>query len=44
MVLFDDDSFTLAHFDIGLAPLRDVEFNRAESGLKLLEAGVGPSL
>jgi glycosyltransferase involved in cell wall biosynthesis len=37
---FDDYPFMLAHFDISLAPLRDVEYNQAKSDAKLLEAGI----
>ena len=40
MASYDDYPFLLAHFDICLAPLRDVEFNQAKSDLKLLEAGI----
>lgn len=39
-VPFDDYPYVLAHFDVLLAPLRDNEFNRAKSDIKLLEAGV----
>jgi Flp pilus assembly protein TadD/glycosyltransferase involved in cell wall biosynthesis len=40
MMAFADYPYTLAYFDILLAPLRDTSFNRAKSDLKLLEAGI----
>lgn len=38
--LFEDYPYMLAHFDVLLAPLRDTEYNRSQSDLKLVEAGV----
>jgi glycosyltransferase involved in cell wall biosynthesis len=40
MALFEDYPYMLAHCDVLLAPARDIEFNRAKSDLKLVEAGV----
>jgi len=40
MMPFADYPFTLAYFDILIAPLRDTAFNRAKSDIKLLEAGI----
>jgi len=37
---FEDYPCLLARFDVLLAPLRDDEFNRAKSDIKLMEAGV----
>ena len=36
---FDGYQTRISHFDIGVAPLRDTEFNRCKSDLRLLEYG-----